>query len=197
MKASSIMFILIIYINPTLSNAKAIDFCKTIEFDTGAFDYSAIKRASLKKDCRDNPIPIIYNNIKDVFYLSSDASPSGGVSYLTWDDSTKKYSYDKSDLDGVIRWLVSKNVNFKYLKNLSYKVTINVEPKKNGNLVIGDVVFFDSANKPISIMRTLFFYSQDNYAASYYSDPVKYSEHEKIDFINKLTSLFRSMVVNW
>jgi hypothetical protein len=188
---------LLLCIVPFVSHSEIIDFCKTIEFDTGAFDYSAIKRASSKEDCRDNPIPIIYNNIKDAFYLSPAASPSGGVSYLTWDDSTKKYSYDKFDLDGVIGGLVSKNVNFKYLKNLSYKVTINVEPKKNGNLVIGDVVFFDSTNQPISLMRTLFFYSQDNYAASYYSDPVKYSEHKKIDFINKLTSLFRSMVVNW
>jgi hypothetical protein len=98
-----------------------------------------------------NEIIPLENNINSFVYTS------GGVNYLIWDDSTKKYSYDKFDLDGVIRWLVSKNVNFKYLKNLSYKVTINIEPKKNDNLVIGGCYFFDSANKPISIMRTLFF----------------------------------------
>lgn len=45
--------------------ARNIDYCKTIEFDTGSFNYPAIEQASSNSDCRDKPVPIQYEGIKN------------------------------------------------------------------------------------------------------------------------------------
>lgn len=54
--------------------AKSIDYCKTIVFDTGVFNYSAIMQASSDSECRDKPVPIQYKGINDTIILTSEAT---------------------------------------------------------------------------------------------------------------------------
>lgn len=190
-----IIFLFIIY--SASSYAEKINFCKTIEFDTGAFNFTEIKKSSDKNDCRNDPIPLSYNGIKDHFELSGEAYPTGGISYITWDDSEKKFGYDQNELDNTIRDIIKENKKFDYLNGLKYKVNIENTPNNNGALVVSDVVFLDNHNIPVSVIRTLFFYSQDNYAATYYSGPIKYTEDKKIDFLGKVVDLFKTMKINW
>jgi hypothetical protein len=83
------------------------------------------------------------------------------------------------------------------LKSLKYHVNIETFSRKNGALVISDVIFLDRKNAPISLIKTLFFYSQDNYAATYYSGAVQYSDVKRIDYLIKVTDLFNTMEINW
>lgn len=177
--------------------AKNIDFCKTIEFDTGGFNYSAIEQASSKSECRDKPVPLQYKGIKDVFSLNSEANPTGGASYLTWDESSKTYGYDKDELKSTIQDIVRGSANNKYIEKLNPVVKIKFMPKVNGGVVISDIVFEDKDSKPISLVRDIYFYSQDDYAAVYSSTPIKYSQKINIDFLNEVESLFESMNINW
>ncbi|NMP29360.1 hypothetical protein GW590_21150 [Rahnella sp. SAP-1] len=177
--------------------AKNIDYCKTIEFDTGGFNYSAIMQASSDSECRDKPVPIQSKGIKDTFILTSEANPTGGASYLTWDESTKTYGYDKDELKSTIHDIVKQSGNDKYIETLNPIVKIKFTPKDNGGVVVSDVIFEDKNNKPISIVRDIYFYSQDNYAAVYSSTPIKYTQKNKISFIDEVESLFESMDINW
>ena len=177
--------------------ARNIDYCKTIEFDTGSFNYPAIEQASSNSDCRDKPVPIQYKGIKDVFNLTSEANPTGGASYLTWDESNKSYGYDIDELKNTIHDIVKQSRDYKYIETLNPIVKIRFIPKDNGGMVVSDILFKDKNNKPISIVRDIYFYSQDNYAAVYGSTPIKYTHKNKIFFIDKVESLFESMDVNW
>lgn len=177
--------------------AKSIDYCKTIAFDTGGFNYSAIRQASSDSECRDKPVPIQYKGIKDTFILTSEANPTGGASYLTWDESTKMYGYDKDELKSTIHDIVKQGGDNKYIEALNPAVKIKFTPKDNGGVVVSDIIFEDENNKPISIVRDIYFYSQDNYAAVYSSAPIKYTQKNKISFINEVESLFESMDINW
>lgn len=176
--------------------AKNIDYCKTIEFDTGDFNYSAIMQASSDSECRDKPVPIQYKGIKDIFILTSEANPTGGASYLTWDESTKTYGYDKDELKSTIHDIVKQSGN-NYIEALNPIVKIKFTPKNDGGVVVSDIIFEDKNNKPISIVRDIYFYSQDNYAAVYSSTPIKYTQKNKISFIDEIESLFESMDINW
>ncbi|MCC8423123.1 hypothetical protein, partial [Photorhabdus thracensis] len=80
--------------------------------------------------------------------------------------------------------------------NMKYKVKIKTFPRRKGAVVLSDVIFLDKNNEPYSVMKGLFFYSQDNYAAMYYPDPIKYSDKKRIDFLNKVTDLFMTMAIN-
>jgi hypothetical protein len=177
--------------------AKNIDYCKTIEFDTGDFNYSAIMQASSYSECRDKPVPIQYKGIKDTFILTSEANPTGGASYLKWDESTKTDGYDKDELKSTIHDIVKQSGNNKYIEVLNPIVKIKFTPKDDGGLVVSDIIFEDKNNKPISIVRDIYFYSQDNYAAVYSSNPIKYTQKNKISFIDEVESLFESMDINW
>lgn len=178
-------------------NAKSIDFCKTIEFDTGDFDYSSIEQASSNSKCRDKPVPINFKGVKDIFSLTSEANPTGGASYLIWDESNKTYSYDENELKSTIHDISKQSGNNKYIETLSPIVKIKFTPKGNGGVVVSDIVFEDKNRKPISIVRDIYFYSQDDYAAVYSSEPIKYSQKNNVEFINKVESLFESMDINW
>ncbi|QCT20210.1 hypothetical protein FEM41_11385 [Jejubacter calystegiae] len=177
--------------------AKNIDFCKTIEFDTGEFNYQVIEKASSNSECRDKPVPIQYKGINDTFNLTSEASPTGGASYLTWDESRKAYGYDKNELKSTIHDIVSQSKENKYIEALNPVVKIKFIPKGNGGVVVSDIVFEDKDSKPISVVRDIYFYSQDNYAAVYGSSPIKCSQEDRILFIEKVELLFESMNVNW
>lgn len=177
--------------------AKNIDFCKTIEFETGSFNYSAIEQASSKPECRDKPVPLQYKGVKDVFSLTAEANPTGGVSYLTWDESSKTYGYDNDELKSTIKDIVRGSAKNKYIKKLNPIVKIKFTPKGNGGVVVSDIVFEDKASKPISLVRDIYFYSRDDYAAVYSSTPIKYSQKNNIDFLNEVESLFESMNINW
>lgn len=177
--------------------AKNIDYCKTIEFDTGNFNYPAIEQASSNSECRDKPVPIQYKGVKDVFNLTSESNPTGGASYLTWDESNKTYGYDKGELKNTIHDIVKQSRDNKYIETLNPIVKIKFTPKGNGGTVVSDIIFEDKNNKPISIVRDIYFYSQDNYAAVYSSTPIKYTQENKISFIEKVESLFESMDINW
>lgn len=183
----------------TIADAYAgkIDFCKTIEFETGSFNYSVIEQASSKTECRDKPVPLQYKGINDVFSLTSEANPTGGASYLTWDESTNTYGYDKDELNSTIHDIVKQSGDNKYIEALNPIVKIKFTPKDNGGVVISDIIFEDKNNKPISIVRDMYFYSQDNYAAVYSSMPIKYTQKNKISFIDKVELLFESMDINW
>lgn len=177
--------------------AKNIDYCKTITFDTGGFNYSAIMQASSDSECRDKPVPIQYKGIKDTFILTSEANPTGGASYLTWDESTKTYGYDKDELKSTIHDIVKQGGSDKYIEALNPIVKIKFTPKDKGGVVVSDIIFEDESNKPISIVRDIYFYSQDNYAAVYGSTPIKYTQKNKIFFIDEVESLFETMNINW
>lgn len=177
--------------------AKNIDFCKTIEFDTGSFNYSVIEKASSNSECRERPIPIQYNGVKDTFNLTSQANPTGGASYLTWDESSQSYGYDKDELKSTIHDIVDGKKSFKYIEALTPVVKIKYTPRENGGVVVSDVVFKDEKNNPVSMVRDVYFYSRDNYAAVYSSEPIKCSQKIKVDFINEVESLFESMSINW
>ncbi|WP_312627316.1 hypothetical protein [Scandinavium sp.] len=177
--------------------AKNIDFCKTIEFYAGDFNYALIEKASSNSDCRDKPVPIHYKGIKDMFSLTSEASPTGGASYLTWDESNKTYSYDKDELNNTIHDIVKQSDNNKYIEELNPIVKIKFTPKGNGGVVVSDIVFEDKNSKPISIVRDIYFYSQDDYAAVYSSAPIRFSQKNEIYFLGKVESLFESMNINW
>lgn len=177
--------------------AKNIDFCKTIEFETGNFNYSAIDQASSKPECRDKPVPLQYKGIKDVFSLTSEAKPTGGASYLTWDESSKTYGYDKDELENTIHDIVRGSADNNYIKKLKPIVKIKFVPKENGGVVVSDIVFEDKASKPISLVRDIYFYSQDDYAAVYSSTLIKYSQKNNVEFLNEVESLFESMDINW
>jgi hypothetical protein len=177
--------------------AKNIDFCKTIEFDTGGFNYALIEQASSNSDCRDKPVPIYYKGIKDIFILTSEASPTGGASYLIWDESNKTYSYDKDELNNTIHDIVKQSGNNKYIEELNPIVKIKFTPKGNGGVVVSDIVFEGKNSKPISIVRDIYFYSQDDYAAVYSSAPIRFSQKNEIYFLGKVESLFESMNINW
>ncbi|ROR07576.1 hypothetical protein [Erwinia sp. JUb26] len=179
------------------TSAKDIDFCKTIEFDTRGFNYSYIEQASSDPECRNNPVPLKYKGVSDVFNLTSEANPTGGVSYLTWDELNKTYSYDKGELKNTVSDIVKGNSNYKYLEELHPIVVIKFTPKGNGGVVVSDVIFEDKKHKPISIVRDIYFYSQDNYAAVYSSAPIKYSQQNEMVFINKVESLFETMSIHW
>lgn len=187
----------IIIMNSSFTYANKIDYCKTIEFSAGVFNKIKIQKSSEKDDCREKPVPIFYNGFKDYFYLSKEAYPTGGISYITWDDAKNKYGYDQKELNTTIDKVIKENTNFSYLKSLKYHVNIETFPRKNGALVISDVIFLDKKNAPISLIKTLFFYSQDNYAATYYSGVVQYSDVKRIDYLIKVTNLFNTMEINW
>lgn len=177
--------------------AKNIDYCKTIEFNTGRFNYPAIMQASSNSECRYKPVPIQYKGIKDTFILTSEANPTGGASYLTWDETTKTYGYDKAELKSTIHDIVKQSGNDKYIEELNPIVKIKFNPKGNGGVVVSDIIFEDKKNKPISIVRDIYFYSQDNYAAVYSSTPIKCTQKNKVSFIDEVESLFESMDINW
>lgn len=177
--------------------AKNIDYCKTIAFDTGGFNDFAIMQASSDSECRDKPVPMQYKRIKDTFILTSEANPTGGASYLTWDESTKTYGYDKDELKSTIHDIVKQGGSDKYIEALNPIVKIKFTPKDNGGVVVSDIIFKDENNKPISIVRDIYFYSQDNYAAVYSSTPIKYTQKNKISFMDEVESLFETMNINW
>ncbi|WP_431614753.1 hypothetical protein [Enterobacter kobei] len=177
--------------------AKNIDFCKTIEFETGSFNYFAIEQASSKPECRVKPVPLQYKGIKDVFSLTSEANPTGGASYLTWDESSKPYGYDKDELENTIHDIVRESADNKYIEKLNPVVKIKFMPKGNGGVVVSDIVFEDKASKPISLVRDIYFYSKDDYAAVYSSTPIKFSQKNNVEFLNEVESLFESMDINW
>lgn len=191
----TIVFIFII--NPAFTYANEIDYCKTIEFSAGVFNKIKIQKSSEKDDCREKPVPIFYNGIKDYFYLSKEAYPTGGISYIAWDDTKNKYSYDPKELNTTIDKIIKENTNLSYFKSLKYHVNIETFPRKNGALVISDVIFLDKKNAPISLIKTLFFYSHGNYAATYCSGVVQYSDVKRIDYLIKVTDLFNTMEINW
>ncbi|MGK4351099.1 hypothetical protein ACSMFN_12545 [Enterobacter sichuanensis] len=177
--------------------AKNIDFCKTIEFDTGDFNYAPIEQASSNSECRNKPVPIQYKGIKDIFNLTSEANPTGGASYLRWDESNKTYSYDEDELKSTIHDIVKQSGNNKYIEALNPIVKINFTPKGKGGVVVSDIVFEDKQSKPISIVRDIYFYSQDDYAAIYSSALIKFSQKNEIYFLEEVESLFESMSINW
>lgn len=177
--------------------AKNIDFCKTIEFDTGDFNYSAIEKASSDSQCRFKPVPLQYRGIKDTFNLKSEAHPTGGASYLIWDESKKIYGYDKTELKNTVNDIIKRRANWKYIEALSYEVKITFIPKRNGGVVVSDIVFEDNKNKPISFIRDIYFYSLDNYSAIYGSGLIKYSQKNEVDFADRARGLFESMAINW
>ena len=177
--------------------AKNIDFCKTIEFDTGDFNYAPIEQASSDSECRNKPVPIQYKGIKDIFNLTSEANPTGGVSYLRWDESNKTYSYDEDELKSTIHDIVKQSGNNKYIEALNPIVKIKFTPKGKGGVVVSDIVFEDKKSKPISIVRDIYFYSQDDYAAVYSSALIKFSQKNEICFLEKVESVFESMNINW
>ncbi|MES4613110.1 MAG: hypothetical protein ACTH8P_14575 [Ewingella sp.] len=187
----------IFIINPEFAYANKIDYCKTIEFSAGVFNKMEIQKSSEKDGCREKPVPIFYNGIKDYFYLSKEAYPPGGISYITWDGAKNKYGYDPKELNTTIDNIIKENTSLSYLNSLKYHVNIETSPRKNGALVISDVIFLDKKDAPISLIKTLFFYSQDNYAATYYSGPVQYSDAKRIDYLIKVTDLFNTMEINW
>lgn len=177
--------------------AKEIDFCKTISFDSGVFSYPEINNASLDHDCRDNSIPLIYKGIKDSFNLSSEANPTGGASYLIWGEDSKKYSYDKSELASTIHDIISQSPENKYIKHLNPIVRIKFTPKKNGGVVLSDIIFEDEKLNSVSMVRDIYFYSKDNFAATYSSGLINFNQKDNIDFLNKVDVLFETMSIDW
>ncbi|OCQ51771.1 hypothetical protein Ppb6_02884 [Photorhabdus australis subsp. thailandensis] len=192
----NMLFALILTALSFSAYAEKIDYCYTIEFDSGVFNLKSLKKASAKNDCRYNLVPLVYNGVKDYFNLSGAAYPSGGIGYIKWDDVSKKYSYDIDEINNSLKDSYGKNNKFNYVFNMKYKVEIKTFPRRKGAMVMSDVIFLDKKDKPYSVMRTLFFYSQDNYAAEYYPDPIKYSDKKRIDFLNKVTDLFMTMAIN-
>ncbi|MCC8423124.1 hypothetical protein [Photorhabdus thracensis] len=192
----NILFALILTVLSFSVYAEKIDYCYTIEFDSGVFNLKALKKSSAKNDCRYNHAPLIYNGIRDHFDLSRAAEPYSGIVYIVWDSKNKKYNYDKNEIDNTIKDMYSNSKQFSYVLNMKYKVEIKTFPKCKGAVVLSDVIFLDEKDKPYSVMRTLFFYSQDNYAAEYYPVPIKYTDKKRIDFLNKVTDLFMTMEIN-
>ncbi|MCC8422740.1 hypothetical protein, partial [Photorhabdus thracensis] len=105
----NMLFALLLIVLSFSAYAEKIDYCYTIEFDSGVFDLKALKEASAKDDCRYNSVPLIYNGIKDYFGLSGSAYPTGGVGYIRWDDEVKKYYYDKDRLNDAIKDMYSED----------------------------------------------------------------------------------------
>ncbi|MCC8422742.1 hypothetical protein [Photorhabdus thracensis] len=192
----NMLFSLILTVLSFSAYAEKIDYCYTIEFDSGVFNLKALKKASAKNDCRYNHVPLVYNGIRDHFDLWEAAYPSGGIGYIKWDDENKKYRYDKDEINNTLRSMYSRNKKFRYVFNMKYKVNIKTFPRRKGAVVLSDVIFTDKNNEPYSVMRGLFFYSQGNYAAIYYPDPIKYADKKRIDFLNKVTDLFMTMKIN-
>ena len=64
-------------------------------------------------------------------------------------------------------------------------------------MVVSDIIFKDENKKPISIVRDIYFYSKDNYAAVYSSAPIRYTQKNNICFIDEVELLFKSMDINW
>ncbi|WP_036782972.1 hypothetical protein [Photorhabdus aegyptia] len=193
----NMLFALILTVLSFSAYSEKIDYCYTIEFDSGVFNLKALKKASAKNDCRYNHVPLIYNGMKDYFDLSGEAYPSGGIIYIKWNSESKKYSYDIDEINNTLKEAYGKKKQFSYVLNMKYKVEIKTFPRRKGAVVLSDVIFLDEKDKPYSVMRTLFFYSQDNYAAEYYPDPIKYSDKKRIDFLNKVTDLFMTMEINY
>lgn len=196
MKNCHIMFFFVVLFSSVI-NAKEINYCETIKFDSGIFDYSKIQKASRKEDCRDNPVPIYYKGVKDYFNLTSSAYVTGGASYLTWDKTDKNYHYDEDELRNTIQDIIYKDPKYKYLANLTLSVKINYQPRPNGALVISDVIFKDKKGKDVTIIKDAFFYSKDNYAAVYGSQPIKFTDKNKIDLLKGINDLFNTMVIDW
>lgn len=187
----------ILFMAAPLSHAKDIYYCWTIKFNSVEFDYSKIKKASLKKDCRDNPVPIYFKGLKDYFNLTPKAYATGGASYLIWDKVSKNYRYDEDELKKTIQNITDREQKYKYLSNLIPSVNIYYYPRPNGALVISDVIFKDKEGNDVSIIKDAFFYSKDNYAAVYGSQPTKFKEKNKILFLKAVNNLFNTMVIDW
>lgn len=177
--------------------AKEIDYCKTISFDSGVFSYPEIKSASSNYDCRTNSIPLIYKGIKDSFNLSPEANPTGGASYLIWDESRKTYSYDSSELSNTIHDVINKSPRNKYIRNLNPIVKIKFIPRENGGVVVSDIIFEDGEMNPVSMIRDIYFYSKDNFAATYSSNVIKLNQKDNLDFLNNVEVLFETMSIDW
>lgn len=180
-----------------ISYVKEINYCGTIKFHAGIFDYSKIQKASRKEDCHDNPVPIYYKGVKGYFNLTSSAYATGGASYIIWDKTDGNYHYDEDELKDTIRNVIYNNPKYKYLSHLTFSVKINYQPRPNGALVISDVIFKDMDGKGVSIIKDAFFYSKDNYAAVYGSQPIKFTDKSKIELLEGVNDLFNTMVIDW
>lgn len=51
--------------------------------------------------------------------------------------------------------------------------------------------------KGVSIIKDAFFYSKDNYAAVYGSQPIKFTDKSKIELMEGVNDFFNTMVIDW
>ncbi|TDB47891.1 hypothetical protein C5468_17525 [Photorhabdus luminescens subsp. mexicana] len=72
------------------------------------------------------------------------------------------------EINNTLKEAYGENNKFSYVLNMRYKMEIKTFPRRKGAMVMLDVIFLDKKDKPYSVMRTLFFYSQGNYASEYY-----------------------------
>lgn len=49
----------------------------------------------------------------------------------------------------------------------------------------------------VLVLLKMLFYSKDNYAAVYGSQPIKFTDKSKIELLEGVNDLFNTMVIDW
>ena len=184
-------------LTPVFAWPSELDYCNTIWFDSQAFNFPLIAKASNRENCREQPIPLHLStkagkiNANLEIHKTVPAIPD----YLNIDLDKRSGSLDFARF----LYFAKKNRDFERLSLGKYATTSSIEVlnQADGVLVLSEIAFLDSFAKPRYVVADYIFFKEDRLSIFYFSKILDKQNALEMDLLENLRKTFKTMRFGW